>query len=581
MGTPSKEYSHGGPDAAATGAMAALNALPSMVGYWDHELRNRMANDAYIEWVGMSPERIRGMHMKDVVGEAAFGANLPYVQGVLEGQPQQWRKSIINSSGQSRDVQLSYIPDASGGKVAGFYALVTDITEQADAERRAEADAARYRTLARSIPGVFVLLFDSDLRYLVAEGQALETFGHTSGSVEGRTIHEVFPPALAAELEPRYRAALAGQEVTWTRVLESRAFSLKAGPVPGGAGGQAGMVIAVDVTERLQREQTWAALHEIATAVARSAEPSDITEMVSSILRRLFAVDSAAVVRFSGLRTAEIVSMSPGLPAGIDRVHHFAPDDEMASAKVAATGQPALVVYSTEGGRGGEQMISGGFEASAAAPIKVQGLVWGAVVLTSRSRDGVGQEMLERLTEFAELVEIAIGNTEAWTSLEKQAATDVLTGLPNRRSFQTRMEREIEKAEDTGGQLSVVVIDVDRFKDINDSHGHAVGDSVLTALGSRLRRSARKGEMIARLGGEEFVWLLPGVPAVEAAAAAERIGRDIAGTLFDVAGQVTISSGVCDLSIAGSSQLLDCADRALYAAKRAGRNRSVQYDRTL
>lgn len=166
------------------------------------------------------------------------------------------------------------------------------------AERSRHRQAEQYRALASSVPSIFVLLFDSELRYIIAEGQELGAFGHTSAELEGRTIHEVLSPELAAELEPHYRAALSGREVTWTRQIEQRTFSLTAHPVKSEDGISAGIVVAVDITERRQREQTWAALHSIATAIARSAAPLDVAERVASVLKDLFSVDSAAVVRF-------------------------------------------------------------------------------------------------------------------------------------------------------------------------------------------------------------------------------------------------------------------------------------------
>lgn len=556
---------------------AVLNGLPAMVGYWDLELRNRLANDAYVGWVGRTPEQVRGLHMRDVVGEDAYRENLPYLAGVLEGRPQLFGKTVVNASGQARQAQISYMPDLQDGRVQGFFVLVTDITDRVLAERREHRDVSRYRALASSVPSVFVLLFDADLRYIIAEGQELAAFGHTPADLEGRTIHEVLSPELAAELEPRYRAALAGEEVEWKRKIGQRTFSLTARPVDSEDGISTGMVVAVDITDRLQREQTWAALHEIATAVARSAAPLDISARVAAILQRLFAVDSAAVVRFTGSRSARIIAMAPRLPAEVDRNQTFEPGDRSAAAAVAFTGKPAIVAYAPEGGQVGEQLFAGGFRTGAAAPIRVHGELWGAIVLTSRTKDGVSDSMLDRLAEFAELVEIAIGNTEAWELLEHRASTDALTGLFNRRAFESRLARELEAADTSGDPLSLVVLDIDRFKHVNDSFGHPAGDEVLIEVAARLRETSRKGEVLARLGGEEFVWMLPGTDGEDAVQAAERARRSIAAAPFAGVGAVTISAGVCELADAGKAHLMDRADQALYRAKRYGRNSTVRY----
>ncbi len=301
----------------------------------------------------------------------------------------------------------------------GFFVLVTDITERVLADRRRQRDMDRYRALARSVPGVFVLLFDTELRYLIAEGQELETFGYRREELEGRRIHEVLKGDLASELEPRYRAALAGREVSWSRQIGHRTYRLNAGPVSSDDEAAAGMVVAVDITERLQQQQVWQALHEIATEVARNAAPADISERVAAIVRELFHVDSAAVVRFTGASSAEIVAMAPVLPPTLSRRQIFAPTDESATVRVAVTGKPALVVYGPEGGRRRSRCAPAASSPRRRRRSGFGGGLWGALSLTSKSRTGVTEAMMERLAQFAELVEIAIGNTEAgpiWSS---------------------------------------------------------------------------------------------------------------------------------------------------------------------
>ncbi|WP_208751032.1 diguanylate cyclase [Arthrobacter sp. PM3] len=556
---------------------AVLNGIPAMVGYWDKELRSRLANDAYCRWFGLEPRQLHGMHVRDVIGDAAFEATRPQIEQVLAGEAQHFERTLADAAGEPRFTDVTYTPDVRDGAVQGYFVVVTDITERVLADRRRQRDMDRYRALARSVPGVFVLLFDADLRYLIAEGQELETFGYRTEELEGRRIQEVLRGDLASELEPRYRAALAGREVSWTRQIGHRTYRLKAGPVHSADEAAAGMVVAVDVTERLQQQQVWEALHEIATAVARNAAPADIAERVAAIVRELFNVDSAAVVRFTGASSAEIVAMAPALPPTLSRRHIFAPTDESATVRVAVTGKPALVVYGPEGGPASEQMRAGGFQSAAAAPVRVRGTLWGVVTLTSKSRSGVTEAMMERLAQFAELVEIAIGNTEARTDLELQATTDALSGLPNRRALERHLADQLALAGSRGTTLSAVVLDIDHFKRVNDTYGHLMGDAVLADVAERLRSVARGQDIVARFGGEEFVWLLPETDGAEALLAAERAREAIASEPFGDVGFLTISAGVCDQRDAAAGSLLDCADRALYEAKNAGRNRTSRY----
>jgi diguanylate cyclase (GGDEF)-like protein len=158
--------------------------------------------------------------------------------------------------------------------------------------------------------------------------------------------------------------------------------------------------------------------------------------------------------------------------------------------------------------------------------------------------------------------------------LQAQAAQDALTGLSNLRGFEHAAAARWEHGE----ALALLAVDADHFKRINDAHGHATGDAVLRWLGQQLTETARQHDVVARLGGEEFVLLLPNSTLEQALAAAERLRERVAQQPFDEDGvrlRVTVSIGVAtrredDPAV---DAVLRRADRALYAAKAAGRNR--------
>jgi two-component system cell cycle response regulator len=161
------------------------------------------------------------------------------------------------------------------------------------------------------------------------------------------------------------------------------------------------------------------------------------------------------------------------------------------------------------------------------------------------------------------------------------ALTDALTGLNNRRYLETHLKALAEQARAADRPLSVLFADVDCFKAINDTYGHDVGDAVLRELASRLRRNTRNIDLACRIGGEEFVVVMPDVGPDRASQAAERLRACIAGEPFQVDGerclQVTASVGIATLDGVHDSAegLLRRADQALYLAKRGGRNRVV------
>ncbi|MFO7717146.1 MAG: GGDEF domain-containing protein [Desulfohalobium sp.] len=157
------------------------------------------------------------------------------------------------------------------------------------------------------------------------------------------------------------------------------------------------------------------------------------------------------------------------------------------------------------------------------------------------------------------------------------ARTDYLTELPNRRAFFEAGAKEIRRAERYARPLSLLLMDLDHFKQINDVHGHDIGDQVLIQLGQLCRVRLREHDVLARLGGEEFAVLLPETELYEARQVAEELRKEIASAQLVTclaSGQVTMSLGVCELAAQETAlaEMLKRADRALYSAKQGGRN---------
>jgi len=328
-----------------------------------------------------------------------------------------------------------------------------------------------------------------------------------------------------------------------------------------------------DISERRQHEAEERALRDVAELVAAGAESAIVFSAIGEQVRELIDASAGAVVRFDVAANTGVM-LGAASSDGTDLVGTtFDLQSATATAEVFRSGQPARVdaLALTAEDPMSDTVQRMGLTGSVAAPIRVGGALWGAVAAASEQHIAVDAEL--RLERFAHLASLAIANLQTLESLEHRAATDPLTGIANHRAFHDRLRTELERARRYGRDLSVVLLDLDHFKAINDTHGHQTGDRILKEVAQRLADEARDGELVARVGGEEFAWLLPEADQPSAYAAAERVRHAIEAAALANVGMVTLSAGVASTEHArDAQQLMRNADRALYLAKEHGRN---------
>jgi len=211
-----------------------------------------------------------------------------------------------------------------------------------------------------------------------------------------------------------------------------------------------------------------------------------------------------------------------------------------------------------------------------AVPMLHQDACLGALVYGRAADEGFPDDELRLLESAARQVATAVENVRLQQTMVRLSQSDALTGVQNRRQLFARLELERERAARFGEPFSLLLLDVDRFRELNEAVGHAAGDAVLREVAALLTRELRAVDLVARYGGEEFAVVLPRAPAEEALETAERLRAAVADSGFEAApgGRVSVSVGCA--SFPGDARdlatLVDCADAALFAAKRAGRN---------
>jgi len=471
-----------------------------------------------------------------------------YEQAVRHGQPLEMDFRVLSSAGGERVLHALGCRDHE--RPDRYVGTLQDVTRERLAERRLAETEVRLRAIVESAP-IGVLVRDLDGRIREANAAAAAALLRTPDALIGRTIAELCPERAARAIDQADRRVLqtgrqASVEIEPGR--DGRTYELIVYPVPGPAGATAAIGAHVlDVTGRVARErdlQRSRAYHQ--TIVAAMGEGYCLT-----IDGSITAVNDS-LCELTGFTRDQLIGSRapfPFLPADEgDRAAH-----ERRSLIDRGGGTLELVLARADGTR---------FEAEITTrPARnADGTVLG---LVSTFRDVSARRRYER-------------------ELERLATTDPLTGLANHRTFHERLRAEVARARRHNRRLSLALLDLDHFKDVNDRHGHQSGDGALREVARRLAGVAREGELVARVGGEEFAWLLPDCDAQGALAAAERARLAVRSTPVQPAGTLTISVGVCDLEhAAGATELYGRADEALYLAKRAGRDRSLPHPAAL
>jgi diguanylate cyclase (GGDEF)-like protein len=248
------------------------------------------------------------------------------------------------------------------------------------------------------------------------------------------------------------------------------------------------------------------------------------------------------------------------------------------------TGQPCLIPNTRADPRWRDIPGMTWIRSFVSAPINIRGHIAGLINIISAEADFFTPLNAQRLMAFANQAAIALENARLFEQAHLLSITDPLTELFNRRHFFEVANTEFERHHRYGGPLSVIMMDIDHFKNVNDRYGHAVGDMVMQDIARQIKASIRAVDIAARYGGEEFVVLMPETGLAEACQVAERVRKGVSDLPFAQGGanfSVLLSLGVAEIhpTIKDLDALLICADQALYAAKAAGRNRVECYKR--
>ncbi len=335
--------------------------------------------------------------------------------------------------------------------------------------------------------------------------------------------------------------------------------------------------------ETNRRAQQFEALYEVGRTMASTLNLQEILGRISEAVSSLLAVRAMSLMLLNpDGQTLSTIAGYDSFDARL-RAAEAQAGDQLPS--LAAVREKRLVVVpelakETIYGPWLAAALSEGYRAFLAVPLLVQDRPVGCLNLYLAERRDLEQEELQLLSTLASQAAIAIENARLFEETRQLAITDPLTGLANHRQFYDQLGREFRRSLRYRRPLTLLMMDLDRFKHFNDSYGHLAGDQALRETAEVLRQNARSVDILARYGGEEFTIILPETEGTRALIQAERVRAAVANhTLEGLEGEaargVTVSIGLAALTptMKRIEDLVQAADEALYRAKSGGRNR--------
>jgi diguanylate cyclase (GGDEF)-like protein len=309
---------------------------------------------------------------------------------------------------------------------------------------------------------------------------------------------------------------------------------------------------------------------EITSSISTSLNSQEILHLIVTRLREVFGARECSIVRLDPKgRTAQTMVKSTEL-----QPRDAALDLEAYPELLQAYNTRELLFLGDVKREGEDQSI-------VAAPMLVQDSVLGLIYV---SLDRNWKSLSDADERFFKVMSgtaaNALRNAQMFEEMEHRARTDFLTGLPNHRFFQSTLSVELGRAQRNNHPLSLLIIDLDFLKEVNDRFGHPSGDMVIRSVAETIRNSCREFDFAARYGGEEFTVILPETSLPGAIQVADRIRERIASLVFTGIGSITASIGASNfpLNALGKEDLIRVADQALYVAKNNGRDRVAYFN---
>jgi len=501
--------------------------LPALVCYIDREHRFRFNNHTYERWLDRPLKEITGRTLSDVYGEALYARLRPHIEKALAGEKAKFELEFDARDGTIHHAQGTYIPHRSeDGSVAGIYGLITDVTKVKQTERK-------LRGLLEAAPDAMVVVNQGG-EIVLLNVQAEKQFGYHRDELLGQAVKNIVPQGFAERLLAdglqSAEVALAQQigmgiELTGRRKDGSEfPIEIMLSPLESAEGILVTAAIR-DISVRKEAEgrivhlsRVYAMLSGINTLIVRVRDRDELFREAC----RLAVEGGGFSMALIGIVDRSAMQLVPVAWAGKDEelmtsIREILSSSEGArSTMIAQAIRQKQAVVSNDSQSDsrllfGKQYTESGVRSIAILPLIVADEAVGVLALYASESEFFHQEEMKLLADLAGDIAFAIDHIEKGEKLNYLAYYDVLTGLANRSLFLERVAQYMRSAVSGGHKLALLVIDLERFKNINDSLGQAAGDALLQQVAQWLTRNAGDVNLLARLGADHFAAVLPEV----------------------------------------------------------------------
>lgn len=515
-------------------------------GFWTVSIQNGYfidVNQAYCDMIGYSREELLTMAILDIEANESAEQTKRHIQDIINGQAERFESRHKHKNGKLIDVEISakYINE-HGGIIVVF---LRDISER----KKLEAESRNFESIIYYSNDAVI---SKNLSGIVTSwNPAAETiFGYTAKEMIGNSMLKIFPADRVDEEDRILSSIKKGEKTQSFETIRARKdgkliyVSVSISPIYDSSRNIIGASkIARDITEMKRAEE---ALKLASLVYQISSEAMMIVDAENHIISV-----NPAFIRVTGYALEEVLGKDP---------------------KILSSGRQDKVFYQA---MWHEITHTGNWKGEIWNRRK-NGDIYAESLAINTLYDEQGT-VVRRVGLFSDITEKKQSEELIW----QQANFDFLTGLPNRNMAYVQLDAELKKAYREGQKLALLFIDLDRFKEVNDSLGHEIGDVLLKEVAQRMRHCVRESDVIARLGGDEFVIILSGLNEIsKVSLIAETILEKLtspfllSNELIHISASIGITIYPDDAQ--DSSTLLKNADQAMYVAKRQGRN-SFQY----